>query len=728
MRRLVVALSLFTATANCGNPTAEWTALGFNGRGCDASVTSSVELADGRLILGGWFAACDDVQAMGLVVFDPQTGLFSAPANDLIRGSVNDLALLGDTLFVAGDSMAPQGIGGIWGFAQLDLVTGQWSTPITELAVGIVDALAAVGGEIYLQSSLGLIRYDPATQMTTEILAPPTSINALEADGDQLLAGGGFIEIGGVSASRIARYDPQMGTWNSLGASLNDIVFAIATDVDAIYVGGDFSTVNGLPTDGVARFDRVGATWQALGMGTFTGGSVRGLASVDSHVYASGVFTSMDGVLANNIARYDVMSNSWHALGDGLTGTVTGASGFMRAHDNQVYVGGSFQHAGGETQNSVARLIAASGQWQPLGAGSVAAANGSVDEILTSGGQTYLVGRFTEIGGVSAVKIAQMDCGSLQISPLGGIADHQIIGAVNAAVVHGGWLYIGGNFLGVGGVPANRLARYHLSSGQWEAVGATLDGDVQELYADGNDLYVAGFFDNAGTLPARRVARLDLTTLQWNTLGSGPTNGTNGFVEAFHRVGDGIYIGGSYQEAGGQSAGGFAFYLPQTDTWIYPGGDFNDFILSMEDIDGGLYVGGNFQFLDGTPVVGIARLDLATGVWSAPSGPGQSFFTSVSSLHKRNGQLLVGGMFASMAGVPLNGIGSLDPETQQWTAFGQGVEFPGVAFLPSGTVSDTAVCGDQIIIGGGFQRADGQASSNLAYLRLPGPIFVDDFE
>lgn len=106
----------------------------------------------------------------------------------------------------------------------------------------------------------------------------------------------------------------------------------------------------------------------------------------------------------------------------------------------------------------------------------------------------------------------------------------------------------------------------------------------------------------------------------------------------------------------------------------------------------------------------------------------QSFFTVVNSFQSRNGQLLVGGQFSSFANVPMSGIGSFDLLTQEWTALGQGVEVPGIPFLPSGLVGATAVCGDQIVVGGGYQRAGGEVSSSLALLKLPGPIYLDGFE
>ena len=725
----LLLLCLICPVLNAGTPS--WTALGWNGRGCDADVVDAVKLSDGSILLGGIFSACGDIDVSAIARFDPASGQFLPfAASDGLKGSVYRLLRLGNDLYVGGDTMRIPGLGGTWGFAHLRLDTGQWSAPVQAMAQETVSDMVELDGDIFVATRSGgsVFRFAPSTATVTQIVDSNSSISDLHVDGAQLLVTGFFTEVDGTSASNIARFDPQLDSWSALGGGLSGQGLAIATDTDAVYASGSFTSVAGQPTDRVARFDRLTESWEPIGQGTVSTGSVRTLAIVGGDLFAGGEFTAIDGIEAASVARFNAIEQRWEPLGQGLTGIYGANVAAIEPIDGELYVGGRFQRAGGEPQSGIARFRPSSEQWLPLGSGLATSANGGVDRTLPANGNVVLVGGFSEVGGISASQLAVMDCSNFQVAPLGGIADHQINGLVYAATFHQGWLYIGGDFSTIAGEAAPFLARFHDSTGQWQGLGADLDGQVRSLYADGDDLYVSGFFQNVGAVPARGIARLSLPLMQWHTLGAGAQNGTNGFIEAIHRAGDGIFVGGSFNEVAGQSAGNLARYAPATDSWSVPNGSFNDFVFAIEYAAGDLYVGGLFQAVNGQSAGGLAKLDLATGTWSAPGEPVQSFFTHVYSFQSRNGQLLVGGQFSSLANVSLNGIGSLDLLTQEWSALGEGVEVPGLPFLPSGLVGATAACGDQIVVGGGFQRAGGQTSTSLALLKLPGPIFVNGFE
>ncbi len=728
-----LCFSLACAPLAAGVAEPEWTALGWNGRGCDGDVASVIELDDGSLLLGGTFSACGEVSATALVLYDPATNVLQAlPAAAGFRGPVRQLLKLGDDLYVGGDRMMIPGASGEWAFARLDLGTGQWSVPAGSPGGpgDMFSAMVSIDGEIYLALQSGspnLSRYDPVNAIWTELVTFQNPVRSLSADGGDLIAGGFFTQIEGVSALNIARFDPQSGTWSPLSAGLSGFIQAIAVDADAIYAAGQFTFAGGLPTDRVARFDRVSESWTPVGTGTVSTEYVSALAIVGNDLYAGGLFSAIDGVVAANVARFDALANQWQPLGDGVAGEY--APGVSRLHPlaGELYLSGGFQYAGGELQNRFARYQPATGNWLRVGEGSTTAANGLIYETISTGDSVVLIGSFTQIGGVSAREIAVMDCQTMEMGLLGGINDHQISGDIYTTIHHQGAIYIGGNFTGVGGISAPFLARYQLASGQWESLGDGLDGATRALLADGDDLYVAGDFFNAGGLSARGIAKLDLQSGQWSALGSGAQNGTNGFVAALAKVDDDIFVGGWFQEAGGLAAANIARFDLASGSWSVPTGGVDDMISDMKLVQGGLYISGGFFTANGTPARGLARLDLASGQWSAPGGGAQTGPMWVDSFLLRNGRLLVAGIFRSMAGIPMNSIGSLDPGSQQWSALGEGVDYAYPDFVPA-DVTGTAVCGDRIVVGGGFQLAGGQTSTNLALLRLPGPLFVDDFE
>src|SRR5205823_3890290 len=79
------------------------------------------------------------------------------------------------------------------------------------------------------------------------------SVSALAASGSDLYAGGHFSTAGGVSASRIAKWDGS--AWSALGSGANGIVWALAVSGRGsdLYAGGDFTTAGGVSASRIAR-------------------------------------------------------------------------------------------------------------------------------------------------------------------------------------------------------------------------------------------------------------------------------------------------------------------------------------------------------------------------------------------------------------------------------------------------------------------------------------------
>ena len=224
-------------------------------------------------------------------------------------------------------------------------------------------------------SANGVARFDPATN-TWSALGTGTQIGergagevrALAVDGQgRVYVGGNFTEAGGVSANAVARFDPATNSWSTLGTGaqngVNERVNALAVDGQGrLYVGGDFTQAGGVSANRVARFDPATNSWSTLGTGAQNGVSgvsgggffltVSALAIDGSgRVYVGGSFTQAGGVSANRVARFDPATNSWSALGTGAQNGVSGGSFpsvYALAVDGsgRVVVGGFFTQAG----------------------------------------------------------------------------------------------------------------------------------------------------------------------------------------------------------------------------------------------------------------------------------------------------------------------------------------------------------------------------------------------
>ena len=103
------------------------------------------------------------------------------------------------------------------------------------------------------------------------------------------------------------------------------------------------------------------SNWSALGSGMNS--YVSTLAFDDNgNLYAGGNFTTAGGETANYIAKWD--GNAWSTLGSGVS---SGVYVLNFDHSGNLYAGGSFSTAGGETANRIAKWDGNS--WSTLGTG-----------------------------------------------------------------------------------------------------------------------------------------------------------------------------------------------------------------------------------------------------------------------------------------------------------------------------------------------------------------------
>jgi N-acetylneuraminic acid mutarotase len=172
--------------------------------------------------------------------------------------------------------------------------------------------------------------------------------------------------------------------------------------------------------------------------------------------------------------------------------------------------------------------------------------------------------------------------------------------------VVGDEVFVGGLFTSAGGVSANRVARFNTQTNTWSTLGTGssngVSGRVTALAVVGNEVFVGGRFTSAGGVSANYVARFNTQTNTWSTLGTGSSNGVSGgffpYVNALAVVGNEVYVGGRFTEAGGVSANYVARFNTQTNTWSTLGtgssNGVNDWVNALAVVGNEVYVGGGF--------------------------------------------------------------------------------------------------------------------------------------
>jgi len=336
-----------------------------------------------------------------------------------------------------------------------------------------------------------------------------------DGSGPALYVGGSFTPGGGGwDGSNILKWDGEQ--WSHLDSGINGTIYALTVFDDgsgsgpALYAGGVFGTVGGVYSQGVAKWD--GNEWSGLagGVSGGKGGWVEALTVYDDGsgsgpaLYAGGYFEEAGGVVASSIAKWD--GTAWSPLGSGMTGFFPIVSTLM-AYDSgtgpELYVGGTFNGAGGVTANRIARWNGTS--WSPVGGGT----NGDVlvmkvfENDPTSDGTSvlYAGGVFTTAGGVTVNRIAKWD--GTAWSALGSGMNSQVraLAVFDEGTGSGPALYAGGGFTTAGGVSVNRIAKW--DGATWSPLGSgPIDDRVFDMIefnanpgsSDGPALYVGGHF------------------------------------------------------------------------------------------------------------------------------------------------------------------------------------------------------------------------------------------
>lgn len=259
--------------------------------------------------------------------------------------------------------------------------------------------------------------------------------------------------------------------------------------------------------------------------------------------------------------------------------------------------------------------------------------------------------------------------------------------AINAVLVVGSDLYVGGSFSKIGNVQARSIAKWNGTT--WSALGSGMSSSVYSLVEKNGILYAGGSFDSAGGIHVNRIAKWNGTT--WSALGSGvagveswdqPTISI--YSLAIHSNGD-LYVGGIFDSAGGIATGRIAKW--NGTIWeslgagvnrnsLYDGRDNGVFSIVMKS-NGEVYAGGLFDSAGGVHVNNIAKWDGAT--WSALAGGideipdyGEHPDQGVNALAlDASENLIVAGSFYSAGGVSANKIVKWDGA--KWSPLGTGI-------------------------------------------------------
>ncbi|MBN1612288.1 MAG: hypothetical protein JW940_36990 [Polyangiaceae bacterium] len=276
-------------------------------------------------------------------------------------------------------------------------------------------------------------------------------------------------------------------------------IMALEVVEDDLYVGGYFESLFGAGGEevchGVARWD--GSSWHGMSMDSTSVGIVVDLQWYEGELYAGGNYWVSEDDPGPGLLRWT--GTVWETVGGGLdaqSGEVI--VGAMAVHDGLLYCGGRFDAAGGSPAANIAAWDGAA--WLPLGAGC----NGAVRALVVHDGDLVVGGAFDLAGGTVSHSIARWDGATW--STLGsGFTGSEDVAEIWSLTDFGELLVAGGAFVAADDLPANNLAVWNGAA--WYALGSGADGTVFALAVHEGELWVGGDFLHVGGNASHRVGR-----------------------------------------------------------------------------------------------------------------------------------------------------------------------------------------------------------------------------
>lgn len=241
---------------------------------------------------------------------------------------------------------------------------------------------------------------------------------AVQPDGKILLSGG-FTKINGKAHNRLARLNADGSVDAGFNATANETPYNIAIQPDGkILLSGPFTTVNSASRKGIARLNPNGTLESAatFNPGTGSDGEIHSVAlQPDRKILIAGRFTTFNDQPRNGLARLlangSLESTATFDAGAGLPGPYPFVQLLLQA-DGKILVTGYFASVGGVPRSGVARLNPDGSVESTTTFDPGTALGGSnpvsLSAALQPDGKLVLAGYFTEVNGTPCQGMARL--------------------------------------------------------------------------------------------------------------------------------------------------------------------------------------------------------------------------------------------------------------------------------------------------------------------------------
>lgn len=238
-----------------------------------------------------------------------------------------------------------------------------------------------------------------------------------DGSGEALYIAGNYVTLNGqIGLDHIARWDGS--TYTFVGGTITGAVPLIVLDVlsadlgdgSHLYAAGRFLNIGGVAANNIARWN--GAAWEPLGNGlTRTSGFAQGfhMTTFDdgtgNALYVGGSFNRINSTdVVSNIAKWD--GTTWTPLGDGLDGAVQEVVVFDDGTGEALYALGNFNNSGTTPMPRIAKWNGAS--WEAVGTGANGNTFAAIIYDIGEGTALNIGGGFSTMDGLASDRVVSL--------------------------------------------------------------------------------------------------------------------------------------------------------------------------------------------------------------------------------------------------------------------------------------------------------------------------------
>jgi len=376
-------------------------------------------------------------------------------------------------------------------------------------------------------------------------------------------------------------------------------------------------------------------------------------------------------------------------------------------------IGGSFTQVGTYARTNLAQIDAA-GQvtsWNP-------SPGGQVNALVVSGTTLYVGGDFTSISATTRNHVAAYDLVSGNILAWDPNAGTTAGNTINSMLVNAGLIYVGGKFTSVGGQTRNNIAAVDAATGLATTWNPNASSTVNVVALSGQNIYIGGAFTQVNATTRNHIAAIDVSTgliTSWN-----PNSDNNVYV-----IDPGVsslYVGGSFSNIGTQSR--FRFAELDMNTSNATGLDLklnSATVYEIKHYGTNLYVGGTFNAKKyDTARYNLAQVDLVGDTVTRWESQADGV---VKSIEKSGSSLFVGGGFTALGYRRREGAAAYDMDADTITRF-----YPCITRTVGNQVVEAiAIKGDTVYLGGDFNWVRASVWQYLCAVKADNGDLVTSF-